>query len=138
MIVILIITNNFVIVAQNKDKFNSDFINEYISNLEYDNVEFTNLNIDELYNLIYKPININKAKKRDLDNLFFLSEFQKESLQDYIKSTGAILSFSELSLVNGFNEKLVLFLSNFIPMGEKAYNERVKYDFYYKFSILQQ
>ena len=49
------------------------------------------------------PLNINRAGRADLQGLLFLTPFQIESLLDYRKHGGALLSLDELALLNGFD-----------------------------------
>ena len=47
------------------------------------------------------PLNINSASRRALSESGLFSDFQVVSLLDYISSAGAVLSRSELSVVDG-------------------------------------
>lgn len=70
-----------------------------------------------LWQLAENPININRATRYDLQKLFILTPFQIESLLDYRNRSGDLLSFSELSLLNGFNDGSATLLSPFITFG---------------------
>lgn len=67
--------------------------------------------------LLEKPLNINRAKKQDLERLLILSDFQIESLLDYRRQGGDILSAAELALLNGFDQQQVALLMPFIRFG---------------------
>jgi hypothetical protein len=68
--------------------------------------------------LLSKPLNINKAKKEDLEKLFILNDFQIASLLEYRDKSGYILSGAEMALINGFNDQLVNLLRAFIVFDE--------------------
>ena len=58
----------------------------------------------EAFNELYdKPINLNSANKKELEQLFLLSDYQIQNLIDYRKESGQIYSFYELRLLDGFN-----------------------------------
>ncbi|MCF0178303.1 MAG: hypothetical protein HUJ90_06715, partial [Bacteroidales bacterium] len=65
------------------------------------------------------PFNLNSASRSTLESLGILSQFQIESLLEYISIYGSISSFTELELVDGFNRNLVEILRVFSYLGEK-------------------
>ena len=64
--------------------------------------------------LLYNPIDVNRASRAELERLGLLTDFQLESLLDYRKRHGDILSATELQLVNGFEKRVVELLQPFI------------------------
>lgn len=64
-------------------------------------------NIEALYehfmNLLENPLELNDASENDLRKSRLFNEFQIKSILDYRKSYGRIVSFYELSLVDGFS-----------------------------------
>ena len=68
--------------------------------------------------LLLNPLNLNAASRSQLEQLQILSLFQIESLLDYRKEYGDILSFSELAAVDGFSRELVETLRPFISLDE--------------------
>lgn len=70
--------------------------------------------------LLLSPLNINAATRSQLEELRLLSLFQIESLLEYREEYGAILSLSELAVVDGFNRALVETLRPFISLEEAA------------------
>lgn len=75
--------------------------------------------------LASNPLNINRAGRADLQRLLFLTPFQIEALLDYREHGGALLSFGELSLLNGFDPLTADLLRPFITFGPAgADNER--------------
>lgn len=70
--------------------------------------------------LLLHPVNINAATRSRLEELQILSLFQIESLQEYIAEYGAILSFSELAKVDGFNAETVAALRPLITLEDSG------------------
>lgn len=68
--------------------------------------------------LLVHPLNINSATEQQLRRLRILSDFQIAALKEYIRSTGAIISFAELKYIYGFNQQIVDLISPFIRFGE--------------------
>lgn len=66
--------------------------------------------------LLFHPLNLNRASKDDLESLMLLSPFQVESLMDYRRTKGSILSFEELSFIAGFSEELTELLKPFVSI----------------------
>lgn len=64
------------------------------------------------------PVNINSARRQEFQRLMLLDDFQIASLQRYVAEYGAILSFAELSLVHGFNDRIVALLKPYIYIGK--------------------
>lgn len=79
-----------------------------------------NVHIEEIidyYNrFLISPVDLNRASRSDLEALLVLSPFQIESLLNYRKEGGELLSYSELALVNGFTEELAEMLRPFTTM----------------------
>ncbi len=57
--------------------------------------------------LFQRPININRAGRRELERLYLLSGYQIESIVDYRKRSGNILTPAELQSLNGFDKETV-------------------------------
>ena len=74
----------------------------------------------KLQDLMSMPISINDTTKQNLENLFMLSDFQLESLQDYIKNMGEIKSLNELQFVPGFDMELANAINPFITLSKPA------------------
>lgn len=64
------------------------------------------------------PLNINSASRRALSESGLFSDFQVASLLDYISSTGAVLSRSELALIDGFDSEIAEALAFFVAFGD--------------------
>lgn len=70
-------------------------------------------NLEELYG---RPLGINSANHGKLSSSGLFSTYQAASIIDYISRNGSILSISELSLLDGFNEEFARALSPFISL----------------------
>lgn len=120
----------------------ADIIDEHTSSSDSEQ-DYTE-QVDELLQLAENPLNLNAARKSDLQKLFFLSDFQIESLLNYRDSTGKILSVYELQLVAGFDLIDVERLIPFVVAGEVVEPVRVsdftqgKNDFYTRYKTLLQ
>lgn len=71
-----------------------------------------------LEQLFENPLNINTAGREELEELQIFSDFQIESILEYRRTSGNILSAAELSLLHGFNSATVGILLPFIKFGE--------------------
>lgn len=67
--------------------------------------------------LLEHPLDINGAGRRELENMYLLSDFQIESILEYRRVSGNILSATELSLLHGFSSSDVKLLEPFIVFG---------------------
>ncbi len=87
----------------------NDIIEKVIESIAEDSDE--NLDYTELlerFNILYdNPINLNSASKKDLEQLYLLSDYQIQSLLEYRKESGLIYSFFELRLLDGFNYSIL-------------------------------
>lgn len=68
--------------------------------------DYENL-LDNLEDLRYNPLDLNSATEEDLQRLPFLTDFQINSLLDYRKERGKLLSMFELPMVYGFSDEVV-------------------------------
>ena len=82
------------------------------------------LALEYFQQLLERPLSINRAKRGELERLMFLSGFQIESLLRYREEHGDILSATELSLLNGFNERIASALACFVVFEESGAGSR--------------
>jgi hypothetical protein len=83
---------------------------------------------DMLDNLDYfreNPLNLNQAGREELEKFIFLTDFQVQSLLDYRKDHGPLLSLFELQLVIGFDSTTVTYLLPFVRAGEILTDRRL-------------
>lgn len=66
--------------------------------------------------LIRRPLSINAASQERMAESSLFTRYQIASLTDYIKRCGQILSFTELCLMDGFNEDFVRKIKPFVSL----------------------
>jgi hypothetical protein len=76
--------------------------------------------LNELEDLQKKPLDLNKARDEDLRRLPFLTDFQVQSLLDYRRENGNLLSLNELSLVYGFTDELIGLMLPYVTLRNDA------------------
>ena len=74
--------------------------------------------ISHLQRLRLHPLNLNSASRGAMESLMLLTPFQIESILSRIASSGPILSFAELGLLYGFDEKTVERIRPYVTLGE--------------------
>ena len=82
-------------------------------------VEAEELDLDEyerLSDILRRPLQLNTASQAELVSGGFLSRFQVASLMDYRQRCGAVMSYMELSVVDGFDADLVARIRPFISL----------------------
>jgi hypothetical protein len=89
---------------------------EYVLNINADSPS----DVEELSNhfeaLRSNPICINQPAAQNLERLLVLSDFQIESISEYIAANGEIKSLNELQYVPGFDAELSELISPFITL----------------------
>ncbi len=89
-------------------------------------IDYTSL-YEDLNLYLNEPLNINTATKEDLEKLQFLNDFQINSLLDYIKKNGSMLSLYELQLVYGFSMEDVMNILPFITISNTPVDQGFKF-----------
>lgn len=102
----------------------SDIIEEMSSRSDKD-IDFTPI-VEDLNNLLEDPINLNQCNQDDLSKLAFLSDFQIQSLWDYIQTNGKILSIYELQMIPGFEKEDVDRMLSFITIAKPSEDIQIK------------
>jgi hypothetical protein len=87
-------------------------------------VDYTTL-FEDLYYYHENPLNLNAATCNELKKLYILTDFQIQSLLDYIKENGALVSIYELKYVYGFSQKEIRFLIPFVSIQPVRSKETV-------------
>ena len=97
----------------------SEIIIEIAENLaaEEEDPEAIAIFIDRLHELVENPVKINASDEEQISRLFFLSDFQINSLADYVHSSGRIVSVYELAAIPGFDKSTVEMITPFITLG---------------------
>ena len=93
-------------------------------NLE-ENVDFTDL-VDNYYYYAENKLNINSPDARLLQEIYLISAFQLESLKNYIREFGVLLSPFELEYVEGFDEQTVALISPLITFESQQQTQKLK------------
>ena len=99
---------------QSSEEILEHYIEEISSNTDKE-VDLTLL-YEDLTFYLNEPLNLNTATKDELDKLQLLSDFQINSLLQYIKDFGQLYSIYELLNVNGFNEEYVRLILPFVTV----------------------
>lgn len=94
----------------------ADIIEEMSSRSDKD-IDFTPI-VEDLNNLLENPINLNQCSQDDLSKLAFLSDFQFQSLLDYIQNNGQLFSIYELQMIPGFEKEDVDRMLPFITIAK--------------------
>ena len=86
--------------------------------------------MDRLEKLMSHPLNMNSISKVVLEESGLFTPYQIASLLDYRERHGAVMSFSELSLIDGFTRAYVEKLRPFLSLEEvsEQYMDKVSCD----------
>lgn len=89
---------------------------DYISALTGRDIEneMDEYEIEQYLRLLKRPIQINYSGKSELTRI--MSPYQAASLLDYIKKNGQVHSYTELSLIDGFNRNFVERIKPFVSL----------------------
>ncbi len=104
---------------------NPEVTGEWIENLVEDMVSRSDGEadaselLDYLYSLRDKPLNLNHATAEELAQMRLLTDFQIQSLMEYIKTNGELASLYELQYIPGYSEELVKRLMPFVRVSEE-------------------
>ncbi len=73
---------------------------------------------DRLHFYQKRPLNINKASKEQLQELFFLNPLQVNALLSHRATNGALLDVLELQTIEGFDLETIKLLAHFVTVGQ--------------------
>ncbi len=82
--------------------------------------------LERLHELSENPVKINTANETELSRLFFLTDFQINSLADHVKSTGMILSVYEIASISGFDRRTAEIMKPFITLSSPGFESKSK------------
>lgn len=82
---------------------------------------------EDLNFFLLSPLNLNTANSEDLEKLKILNVFQINSLLDYIKKNGEMISIYELQLVHGFSDKEIQQILPFVTLSEMKIDDHFKF-----------
>lgn len=106
----------------------SEIIEELSSKSDKD-LDFTPI-IEDLMHLTEDPLKINICSIEDISRLVFLTDFQAQSLWDYIQANGPILSIYEIQMVNGFDQSDIQKMAPFISLSNSSNIDELKNTFW--------
>ena len=78
--------------------------------------------IEDLYDRIREPVNLNSATKEELEQFPFLSDLQVENILAYLYINGQMKTIHELQLVEEMDRRTIRYLLPFVhvqPVKEK-------------------
>ncbi|MCR4816061.1 MAG: hypothetical protein K5842_02615 [Bacteroidales bacterium] len=81
--------------------------------------------VEQLYNFLDNPLNINDTSSDGLILLPFLSDFHRAAIRAYVAQNGEILSLSELYLLNGFDSSVVRLMMPFVTVAPNEKSARL-------------
>ena len=109
---IFLMIHPFVARAQDEDCVGAVMRFMGVTDLE----EVDSYEVERLSEFYYNPIYINQASLSDLEKCGLFTSYQIASLTDYLSRHGDVMSHTELSSIDGFNQVLVQTLSPFISL----------------------
>jgi DNA uptake protein ComE-like DNA-binding protein len=119
MIVIFLLTS-FISVAQKKEDDKNIIIEkrvEYlIEDAEESEADYSTI-FDQLSYYFDHPLNLNRAKLDDLEELGVLTSIQINNLLEHIEQNGKLMTLEELQTVEGFDEELIKLLLPFVKVS---------------------
>ncbi|KAF0130753.1 MAG: hypothetical protein FD155_1563 [Bacteroidetes bacterium] len=89
------------------------------------NLDFSDL-VESYYYHAENKININGPDADELRNLYLISDFQLQSLKNYLKKFGPLISIYELPLIEGFDDQTVELLTPIIDVSSQSTSGRLK------------
>jgi len=105
-------------IITDPQKLIADIIEDLSANSENE-LDLTSI-AEDLNRLVENPINLNSCNIDDLSMLSFLTDFQVQSLWEYIQANKPLLNLFELQLVYGFEKGDVFRLAHFIKIEPEA------------------
>lgn len=82
--------------------------------------ELYDMAVEHFERLLEHPLQINGASRKELEEFVLLSDFQIESILDYRRTGGDILSCTELSLLNGFDAPFAEDIAPFVSFAPSS------------------
>ncbi|WP_430811699.1 MULTISPECIES: helix-hairpin-helix domain-containing protein [unclassified Carboxylicivirga] len=82
--------------------------------------------VNDLIRLSQHPLNLNKAQKEDLEQLFFLSDYQIENLLYYRYVNGPLYSVYELQAVEQMDSMTIAYMLPFVEVKPLEYKRKMR------------
>ncbi|MCG8580450.1 MAG: helix-hairpin-helix domain-containing protein [Bacteroidales bacterium] len=118
----------FVNAQQTDDlqKMISDML-EMMADQQHENYDYEEV-VNDLISLSQRPVNLNSAEKEDLEQLFFLTDYQIENFLYYRYINGPLYSVYELQAVEQMDSLTITYLLPFVVI--KPVEKKQKSRFY--------
>lgn len=81
----------------------------------------------EIGDLLARPVMLNRGTEEEISRLFFLTWYQQQSLTDYIRRMGSIVSVNEIAYLPGFDRELAQLLEPFVSLAASSSKEVSSY-----------
>jgi hypothetical protein len=98
---------------------------ERIAEETEDILDYSDL-LDSYFFYMENPININGPDAIALRNMYIISAFQYQQLQDYIRSFGRLIDINELIMVEGFDDQTLSLLMPIVVATEVTVRSRLR------------
>lgn len=109
--------------AAERDLLIEKLVESLAENME-EGTDYTTL-FQDLIDYHEHPLNLNDARREDLDKLRFLTEFQLADLWHYLEKHRPVYSIFELALIKSFDEESIRSLMPFVAIREITERRRV-------------
>lgn len=132
LVVLLLMGSKLLLHAQTPDTTAHSLNDQLVAQLEAitealdANVDFSDL-LDAYYFFTENKININGPEISELQAMYLISAFQLESLREYQRRYGSMLSIYELSLVDGFDAQTVNLLLPLITVVPTSRSQQLNW-----------
>lgn len=108
-----------------KENIIERFIETISENTEQE-IDYTAL-LEDLYYYYDHPINLNQTKPEELRQLYLLSELQINSLFEYIKRHGPLLSIYEIQFIPGWDDETIYSILPFVDVFPPKQQKTLKF-----------
>lgn len=98
---------------------------ERIAEETEDILDYSDL-LDEYYFYLENPVNINGPDAVALRDMYLISAFQYQQLQDYIKQYGRLIDANELIMIDGFDSQTLALLRPIVIATEVVERQKLK------------
>lgn len=102
--------------AQDTLEFEQDGLREIITEIaeRTENESVTEELANTIYDLAQHPVNINSAKREDLESIFWIRDYQIDQMQNYVLQNGPLKTIYEITYIPGFSNEDVQLLKHFV------------------------
>lgn len=115
MLIVLVVCATRAYAQSDDDAVWQDIVEQWAEQNESESIPDDYLEL--LQGFVENPINVNDTNSDALEELLFISDFQRASLRAYIAQNGQMVSLAELYLVNGFDSVTVRQLQRFVTVS---------------------